>query len=1169
MATKYDSKYTPSFFKGIKDSKPVVATYSDFNLTDSTHSNTDSFKYDPDGFPLKSTQQLNVDWSGFENHCFFSSAEVKVNEAFNKIVNGFPFDGTRKEFETFLDSLTGFEKWVFDSFPRWSGALHFSGTQIGEDPSNGYAAGLGNWISVKDKSGNLYPELAKNNQGSVVINPDDEVSLSVEFLLKIPSQTNGTQIVFQKSSSASDGFTLHLTSSSTTGSVDATFSVSSGSVRNSVTANVKKGSFNHVCVVLNKETEKQNLEFFINQELAASSQNYVNFPKLNADTADLLIGSGSSFYCETQLVTPTQTLSGTIDDFKVYHSARSGAAQKLNLMRGVYASSDLKLYYRFNEPSGSLSLNSDTQVDSIVLDSSGNSLHSTVRNFNFDRRFDVSLDSGNLMKHEKPEFKVVLFPAYADVIALNVDLLAKAKDYDRYNPNTIFKLIPPHYLREGAFQDGFQNPDGNGGDPYGGSGIPGQGEKGSVQAILTFLYIWAKFFDEIKLYLDSFGTLKTVSYEEHDMVPDNFLEDLVRSNGFYLPKFFNHATVDQFSEGQYIEGLSDIDTPLKKIQATITRRVLVNMNEIMKSKGTRHSIKTFLRSVGIDPENSIRIREYGGPTTKQLTTSREKRIEPAAMMQLTTGSLIVTPHLSASRIEPGTPMPVGTFYLGSNGRNAGTNYASDGLLTSGSWNVEAVFKVPPQRLSLITDEHGNQSLIRMVTTGSVSSVSPGLVANVVAFQQSDFPKKKAKVTAYLRPGTATDAPVLSMTVDILGKGIFDGNKWNVSLGCHRNDQIDSRVSSSYYLRVGRIESDELSEFYVTSSFFQETTSSAQHVFRNVSPLYNASGSQIQVGTTVIPDGVSISFLNDRLTSDDEARTSEYVGWAGNLRFWSKGMSVDEWKEHVRNPKSVGVADPLINYNFTKNVSGSFEKLRLDTLQKQAGKNADNLGKLEFVDFSLNFMDKNTVGSGFASGSQVLFGETFDYSYISPMFDEVSTDEKVRIRSFEDPALVRESPWAVAAPSYLGYGIIATEEPQDDVRLSLEFSMVDSLDKDMISMFSTLDFMGDAIGSPEMMFSPDYPDLDRLRDVYFNRLSGKPDFRKFLEFYRWFDISISSFVEQLIPSKTAYKGTNYVIESHLLERHKKTYMHSENYLGQKQVIQDSLLVQQIVGKLNKY
>jgi hypothetical protein len=1169
MTTRSNSPYVPSFVKALAtDFKPVQATYSDFDLADSSHGSTGSFKYDALDFPLKSTQQLNVDWSKFEHHCFFSSAEVKVNEAFNKIINSYPFDGSKKEVEEFLDGLTGFEKYVFDQFPTWQGALLFSGTQVGEDPLHGFDEALGTWISVKDKSGTLFPDLAKNNRGEVVMNPGDDVSLTIEALVYVPDIPNDTQVIFQKTSSETAGFSFHLKPTTSTSTVQAVFSVASGSYRNKVESSLNKGTYNHVAVVLNKEMREHTLQFCLNEALVEESKNSVNFRKLDVDTSNLVIGSGSSFYSESTLVTPTQTFSGSIDEFRIFHSVRQPNQQKLNIVRGIYASPELKLYYRFNEPSGSLSLNANTGIDSIVLDSSGNSLHSNVMNFDFGLRQNLAGSVLNVMPHEKKEFQKVLFPAYQGILDLNASLLAAAREYDRNNPNNILKLVPKHYLLEGASQDGFAEPAGDGGKAYGGSGIPGQGERGSVQIILSFLYIWAKFFDEIKIFIDSFVTMRTVGYDTEDTIPDNFLEDMVRQYGFYMPKFFNHSTLEQFAEGQNIAGLTDIETPLKKIQAIIMRRILVNMPDVIRSKGTQHSIKSFLRSVGIDPENSLRIREYGGPTQKQLTTSRERRLESGAMVDFVNTALVVTPPLSASRVEPGYPLPKGSFVYDSTKKRTGTNFASDGLLTSGSWNVEGVFKIPPQNIERIKDVDKNQSLFRMYVTGSAMGLDPGLVVNVIATKNIDVPRRTAKLTAYVRPGASTASPLLEMSMDLLGEGIFNGDKWNISLGCLRNDEIGSTVSSSYYLRAARLDSGDLAESYITSSFFYEQPSGEGNVFRSVSAANNASGSYISIGTNQsIDEGVSYKFLNDTLHVDDVARTVEYVGWASNLRFWSKGMNVDEWKEHARNPKSFGVDDPLVNYNYVKNVSGSFQKIRLDTLQKQPERNADNSGVLNFVDFSQNTSD--TVGSGFVTGSKVMVGDIFHYSYISPMFDEAAIDDKIRLRSFQDMHLLMENPWAVPAPTYLSDNILMQEEPQDDLRLSIEFSMVDSLDKDIVSMFSSLDKMNEYIGRPELMFSPDYPDLERLRDVYFNRLSGKPDFRKFLEFYRWFDISISTFIEQLIPSKTQYKGTNYVVESHMLERHKNIYRHSANYQGKKQVIEDSLLVQQITGKLRKY
>ena len=593
------------------------------------------------------------------------------------------------------------------------------------------------------------------------------------------------------------------------------------------------------------------------------------------------------------------------------------------------------------------------------------------------------------------------------------------------------------------------------------------------------------------------------------------------------------------------------------------------MPDIIKSKGTQHSIRSFLRSVGIDPDNSLRIREYGGPSVKQLSSSREKRMEPGAMVDFVTSSLVTTSPLSGSRVEPGFPLPAGTFYIDqTTKRNAGTTVASDGLLTSGSWHLESVFKIPPQKLSQITEASGNQSLMRMFVTGSASTSQPGLVLNVIATQYSEYPDKTATIKAFLRPGTAAGSPVLEMSMDMKGPGIFDGDKWNISVGCVRNDSIGMDTSSQYYLRAAKSESGEIDQVYVTSSYFYEKTSTEDNVLRDVSSSNNVSGSYVCIGANqTIPSGVGYKFLNDTVNVDDEARSTEFVGWASNLRFWSKSMEVDEWKEHVRNSKSVGVKDPLVNYNFVTNVSGSYQKLRLDTLQKQPTRNADSSGNISFLDFSLNKCA--TSGVGFVADSKVVVGDLFSYSYISPMFDEASTDDKVRLRSFENSVYLDENPWAVPAPTYLSKNLFAQEEPQDDLRLSIEFSMVDSLDKDIVSMFSSFDPLNNYLGSPELMFSPDYPDLERLRDVYFNRLSGKPDFRRFLEFYRWFDMSISTFIDQLVPSKTLFKGTNYVVESHMLERHKNIYRHSGNYLGDRQVIQDSLLVQQIVGKLRKY
>ena len=107
--TFQDVLFKPSVLRQLREGGTKV---SDVSLagtsTDEDSSNpnpTGSFRYDPPGAALRSTQQLNVDFSQFENHTFFNSAESNVNVAFDKIINQFPFDGSRKKVESFFDSL--------------------------------------------------------------------------------------------------------------------------------------------------------------------------------------------------------------------------------------------------------------------------------------------------------------------------------------------------------------------------------------------------------------------------------------------------------------------------------------------------------------------------------------------------------------------------------------------------------------------------------------------------------------------------------------------------------------------------------------------------------------------------------------------------------------------------------------------------------------------------------------------------------------------------------------------------------------------------------------------------------------------------------------------------------------------------------------------------------
>lgn len=1114
--------FTPSVMRSLKD--PSNGTVS-FNLAsplaDSTTAidSTGSFKYGLTEQGLRSTQQLNIDWSDFSNHTFFNSAQVKLNVAFDKTQNQFPFDGTQKETEVYLDSLTGYEKYVFDNYPKHKGYLFFSGTQ-------GEAYPNGTWLETRDQAGAAYSSVSRDTSGNSIINLKLN-PMTLEYWVFIPSGSNDDQVIIDKHS-GSLGFMSVLSASSSPSSSYNTFYVASGSVSEELQVEFIKGTWNHIAWTLNRTPGYTGLSAFLNGAYYASSSMSVEFETLD-DYSPLYIGSGSAFPIVG--FTPSNTLSGALDELRIWHTVRSNA-QIINYKeKTVFADDNLKLYYKFNEPSGSNS--------PIVIDASSNSLHGKLSTastiLNVRQIATASIAGATPMTYEDERNCPILFGNHADVINYRSLYTLSASLYDEQNPNIITKLIPKHYFIEGQVEDALSNEFGDIGENYTAGDDPRSTKLGPTQTFLLLLYTWAKFFDEMKLYTQAFADLNFVDYNQTDTVPDQFLQQLARSQGIELPILFNGATAKQFLDGDNIgDTIGKSNASLQSIQNQIWRRILINLRDVVTSKGTIYGVKSFIRSIGIDPDNNFRIREYGGPTSKALGFSRDKKNEIATLLDFGGGGLLVSPFLSGARIEPGYPSIANT--------------AGDGLFTSGSWTYEAVYKWPLNYVAGAVE-----SLVRFVTTGSDTGVSGGLIANLIANSGSQ------EITLMTRPGFSGSADNLQLT--LTGANIFDGEKWYISFGRQRNDSISSVVSSSYFIRTAKNSYGDILESHVTSSYFNEASGSVTNAWSSITSSYNASGSYIAIGSGSIDATVP-----DLLNNIPTAQNTDFTGQVSQIRFWSKALEDREWKEHVRNFKSIGVQNPWTNFNFVENVSGSFERLRIDASTIQEVTDSNSSGDIQIFDYSQNNL--HLSGTRFTASDQVIVPERYFYSYISPKFDQGGTTEKVRIRSFEDYDNVAETPWAQVAPVY---EIPRYEEPTDDTRFTMDFSVVDALDRDIVNILSTLDELDNVLGSPELLFAPEYPGLTSLREIYFNRLDSKINLREAFSMYKWLDANIGNFLHALIPKKTKFNSMNFCIESHLLERPRFQYLYEDQYLGDtnRNGLRPELLMQLIIGAFVRY
>ena len=1135
--------FSPSLVRGVVDPDGGLSTFSTTNaefMAAMPVGETGSFRYDPIGSGIKSTQQLNVDWSAFENHVFFNSAQVKVNSAFNKIFDRYPFDGTRKETELFFDQMTGFERYVYDNMPKNKGYLFFSGSNIGD------SAIKGTWVSVKDAAGTSFPFLTKNPNGASRLDPVTS-SISFQFQIYPATGSNSNQVVFQKISTVTGteqhGFGCFL-SSSTGPTVDLTFFVVSGST-NVITTSIEvaKGNWSPVSFTWDRTSGVNQLSGYLSGALVSTSSQ-ITIRNLNFATASLFIGSGSNI--TAPFFEPQTTFSGALDEFRYYKRLVTTSEMISYQSSSIYAEPDLALYMKFNEPSGS--------VTNLVLDYSGKGMHGILNTYALNtlavRNINTSSYMGSSpMIYEDIRMCPILFPDQPLVVSYRENLISDGAAYDSYNPNIITKLVPKQYFSYGQEQAALETEEGEINELQYGS-EPNTAALGSTQTLLSLLYMWASFFDEIKMFLDAFSTLRHVDYEQYDTVPDSFLKQLADFYGLDLPPLFIGSKVDQFINGTNITpDIVNSEYTLQYLQNQIWRRILINANDILKSKGTMHGIKAFLRAVGIDGDNIFRFKEYGGPTQRSLDALRESRNEIGTALEFKNGGYIATPYLSVSRVEPGYPIPAGTFVIDPvTNHNIGTTNIDDGLLTSGSWTFEGIYNYAG-----IKSTNSVQSLVRIMSSGSGNTEN--VLANLYATSGSGL-------NLYVQPNVNAPASTPALTMSITTPNVLDGQAWNISFGRQRADAI-GQVSSSYFLRVGRNNLGSIVEEYVTSSLFDDNfiTNSASNLWQVRNSTYNVSGAFLAIGSGSTNIPVNTKFINENNLQTFDGRVSQ-------LRWWSKALRINEWREHVRDYKSIGVDDPRVNFNFENRATGSFEKLRGDWATDQTDLATNASGSIQVFDFSQNNL--HASGSGFPADSTVIVPERFYYSFISPNFDEAVTDQKVRVRSYQSSDFVEQDVgmYSQVAPVY---EIQQEQIPEDNAKFSIDFSIVDSLNQDMIGMFSSLELFNNILGDPNMMFSPDYPDLETLRDVYFNRLTDKLNVRGFFDFYQWFNTNMGKFIGQLLPRKTKFQGINYVIQSHMLERSKLEYHCEDIYLGEnnRNRQKEVLLLQLFTGIMKKY
>ena len=1141
--------FTKASLQRHKEEKSVVRDITQASLEESSPGVTeDLWANDPLGTGLKSTQQIQIDWSDWSQHVFFNSAEAKTNLAFEQIINGFPFDGTSAEKAKFKSDLGGYSKWVLDQFDTNRGYFAFDGDA---------------YLQVKDLSGYAAPDLAKRFGDAKASENFHTSGATHEFWIYIKSTgvvDSNTRVVYQKVDPDDNSKSVSIWSQGIdTDTYDVSFHISSDqfkSIKHTITP-LEYDRWYHVAFVYERGITERVYGYVDGEYHSNTTNKQAELDDILMGNADIYIGNAANqfiTYAENTVV--VSKFIGLLDEFRVWNGTRTASQIKSFMHRNVDAQLNLQLYHRFSEPSAATNA---YQASSLVLDYSGNSLHTFIQqtpaSVHDPKGVVLDVSSNPILpplENEKDADNPVLFPDWVPNSTLNVNLLSTANQYDRNNPNLITKLVPPHYFQEAQFFEGVEK-NLNTPEAMGVKGvnrpIPGHGAMPTKLVMMSFLYVWANFFDDIKLYIDTFSDLHKVTYDNYNQIPPQLILFLSDYYGISLPNPYANENPTRFRDGDNLTNSRGESVPLSKTLDLMWRRILINLPFLLRSRGTLTGIKALMNTLGIEADSVFRFKEFGGSISKSISASRKKKRKQSGFLDMSKITHIESAPLWAYRHAPGLPDVNGGPSVGEIVFQSGditiTTPGSGPVVstfTSGSWCYEGRYVIPPSEET--------SSLFRIERPDPGNPTDTNVLVNLVSKRTTTSTGVDYSIKLFLDGHKASSDPV---EVEITDVNVWDNNPWYISIN---NEWGDTENTLS--LRCIKTSGDYIVEHYSSSlNYTKEAAAANGTILHENLPLF-----EVDTNTTSYQDGLkwaigldSTKNYGSTFNQGADAAPVDFGGTVSHMRFWTKGLSRGEQIEHAHNPYSVAVKNPVNSFAFPNKPivtlvgsqyettplgkysqtyegtlpSGSWERIRqsFDMMQPTRTFTA---GQLELLDTTQN-NDHATI-NGQDGG---YFIDDFIFTIVPPDFDSNSTNNKIRIRSFQD----RET----AKDNFAHHGVLNElpfETGIDDRRFSIEASLVHALNEDIMNLVGNASMLNEYLGAPEMEYAVEYPEVKKLMDLYFQRLTGKVNYNAIIEFQRWFNNNFAELVEQFIPHTADFLGINFVIESHMLERHKMEY-----------------------------
>ena len=1057
-----------------------------------------------------------IDFSTASNFVKYGLAEVYYSKSIERIYDEYPYDGSEKEKLDFHLSSSYLDRWMFEKkYPKTTGfAILGLSSPPGAKTSRGYgktyasqeyidiAGGLhlSSDFSTTDSLSKAFDlnakyEVANNREKTFKL--DFDTGVTIEFYLQktafhansdkevifdlwngeISSSTDYGRLTLELDDNGGSDSDLILTvQSGASGPGGATQPPAIGVFQETIATGLSLSTFNHYAITLKNVGSNLVQNFYVNGQRTRTGN-------LGSATISEIKGLIKGRIGALQTAPSSSLNSGTevSGDGKL-----SGSLDEFRFWRTQRSGRQIGLNYFKNIGGGA---NTDDNTTTLGLyfkfneGITGNASTDSVV-LDYSGRIANGAWTGYAAKGrstgsafsttETPD--PIIYSTHPEVEALVTEMETSGSNYDRTYGGSLYMSMPD-WMRDEDDNENLKN----------------------------INQIFASYLDTLHAQITALPNLKDKQYVEqgsdgnYKAIP--FMKNVLEDKGFMTRDVFVSSEVFE-TLNSYDQNTNKFNKNIDEIKNLIYTNIYNNLEGIYKSKGTERSIRNLIRCFGIDDE-LLKLNVYtdGGThyfTDKSKSTSVKKRFI----------NFNLPSQFSSTIYQTGSTLNTNTFITGSRADLDEINNAFSVELDmivphKKDPAVNGHFYTPFLSSSLFGFHEAVDSIHKYTwATREIASLQVFLV-------RDEFNSKNAKFV--LKSGDSS----INLSSNFI-ENIYDNNHWNLAL----------RVKPNTYPYAGNV-TDTQPNYTVDLYAVNHNLDDLIHEINLSTTIDFTSGSAFLSR----PKRIFVGAHLENFTGSVQQRTDIMVG---GCRAWLDFLPNEAIKTHNKDISNFGNIQSFRTSNmFTINDKHipSYD-LSILNWDFETVTGSDASGDFIVEDITSGSTDTiygwpDTIirrehkgrGRGFGTSQTSFVDDEFVFTLKKELPEISYTNENVFIKGDREINFIKD------------------DDVSDNFFL-LEKSMNAIVSEEMLRTFSTIQEFANLIGRPEDRYRQNYKRLDKVRELFFNRVTSDIDFETFVNYYKWIDSAVGDMISQLYPASVRFgEAASNVVESHILERNK--------------------------------